>query len=273
MIGRMLPKVAGMAGALLVLSAVFALAAGSAGAAQIYNNNVSPRNIDLLPSVGFEALSTAEFGGQVQFAGTPRTNATVTTIMSSWACQNLQGGAKCSSSGGSSFKWPITLNVYTVNPETNEPLAKVDSVTEEVTVPYRPSAAAHCPVETEGEGWGSKCVLDKAFKATFHLAAFTLPAKAILSIAYNTSDYGAEPTHAPTVGEDSLNLAVTEGGEPAKAVTPLVGSDPLPEYTYVNSTYAAMYEPEPHGAIGTFSLANGWTGFQPVFKVTAPAHG
>src|ERR1700683_157353 len=93
MIGRMLPRVARMAGALLALSAVLAVASGTASASQIYNNNVSPRNIDLLPSVGCEALSTAEFGGQVQFAGTPRTNATVTTIMSSWACQNLQGGA------------------------------------------------------------------------------------------------------------------------------------------------------------------------------------
>jgi hypothetical protein len=272
MIGRMLPRVSRMACALLALTAVFAVATGTASAGVIYNNNVAPRNIVLLPSVGFEATSTAEFGGQVQFAGTPRTNATVTAIMSSWACQNLKGGAACSSAGGSSFNWPITLNVYAVKAE-NEPGAKLDSVTQEVTVPYRPSAAAHCPVETEGEGWGSKCALDKAFKVTFHLPAFTLPSKAILSIAYNTSDYGAEPTHAPSVGEDSLNLAVTEGGTEHKEVTPLVGSDPLPEYTYVNSTYAEMYEPEPHGAIGTFSLANGWTGFQPVFKVTAPAHG
>ena len=247
---------------LLVASAALALAAGTASAQKIYDNIHG--NVSDVPSVGFEATSTSEFGGQVEFAKTARINPTVTIVLNSWACQNLEGEAKCKTSPGASFTWPITLNVYEVG-AGNEPGPRIASVTEEPTIPYRPSPNPKCK-PAEGEkwvGWGGKCLPDKGVKVPFHLEGVELPETAIISVAYNTTTYGSKPA-GEDKGEDSLNVGVTE-----PPGTPSVGKDPLPEDAYVDSTYPAQYGPEPHGAIGTFSLANEWTGYQPLFDVTA----
>ncbi len=250
--------------------AVMAVTAASASAMAVYNNfpNPKPGNVG---SIGFEATSTSEFGGQVEFGGLARKNPRVSVIMSSWACQNLQSGANCKTTPKSTFSYPITLNVYEVG-AGEEPGAKIGSITQTFNIPFRPSASKNCSVTSEGVvGWSKECFSGKAFKLTFEPLGITLPQKAILSIAYNTTNYGYAPTHSADVGEDSLNLGLTEPANPEapSPVAPSVGSDPLPAYTYVNSTYLAMYEPEPHGTIGTFSLANGWTGYQPLFKVFA----
>lgn len=249
---------------LLVAGAALALTAGTASAAKIYNNLHG--NISDVPSVGFEATSTSEFGGQVAFAKKARIDPTVTIVLNSWACQSLEGEAKCSTSPGASFTWPITLNVYKVNSETKEPGEKIASVTQEPTIPYRPSPNPKCKPNLieKWVGWGPKCLPDEGVKVSFHLEGVELPETAIISVAYNTTTYGAEPKPGDKKGEDSLNVGLTE-----PPGTPSVGTDPLPAYAYVNSTYPAMYGEEPHGELGTFSLANEWTGYQPLFEVTA----
>jgi hypothetical protein len=260
---RTLARIARLSTALLVASAALAVAAGTASAQTIYDNLHG--NLSDVPSVGFEATSTSEFGGQVEFARTARIDPTVTIVLNSWACQNLKGEAECETTPGSTFTWPITLNVYDVE-ENNEPGPKIASMNEEPTIPFRPSPNPKCkpaPIE-KWVGWGNKCLPDKAVKVSFRLEGVELPEKAIISVAYNTTTYGYEPTPGDEKGEDSLNVGVTE-----PPGTPSVGKDSLPKYAYVNSTYSAMYEPEPHGPEGTFSLANGWTGYQPLFKVTA----
>jgi hypothetical protein len=261
MTGRIPARAAKLAGALLAATAAAALAAGTADAALIYNNQPTPKPKNL-SSIGFEATSTSEFGGQVEFAGTNRTSPTVSVLMSSWACQNLQGGAACATTPHSSFSWPITLNVYEVGSE-NSVGALIATTTESVNVPFRPSAGKHCPVNSEGDvGYGSQCYHGLAFKANFSLPGVTVPSKAIISVAYNTSDYGSAPTHEASVGEDSLNVALSG--------TPSVGSDPLPGDAYVNSSWSAMYGGL--GTPGTFSIAGEWAEYQPVFKIQAKAH-
>jgi hypothetical protein len=256
---------------LLALVGALALSVGSASAAVIYDN--APPHAKNLVSLGYEATSTSEFGGLVRFAGASRSNPTVTVVMSSWACQNLQGGAACKTSPGATFTWPITLNVYELG-AGNEPGAKIASKTLAVSVPYRPSANnARCSLTSEGVvGYSKECFNGKEFKVKFALEGVTLPAEAILSVAYNTTDYCAAPTHEASVGEDSLNLGLTEPAnfsEP-EPVVPSVGSNPLPGDAYVNSSYSAMYGGL--GTVGQFTIAGEWTGFQPVFKVTAKPH-
>jgi hypothetical protein len=257
-----------MAAALLASAGALAVGAAAASAEVIYDNAVSPP-VKNLPSLGYEATQTSEFGGLVKFAGTSRTNPTVTITMSSWACQNLQGGAACRTTAGGSFSWPITLNAYRLG-TGNEPGAKLGTQTLNVKVPYRPSASKHCTLTSEGVvGWGPECFSGKAFTVTFHLNGVELPEEAILSVAYSTSDYGAAPTHEASVGEDSLNVGVTEPvnfSEPAP-VEPSIGTDPLPEDAYANSLNSGVYGGL--GTIGTFSIAGEWTGFQPVFQVKA----
>jgi hypothetical protein len=271
-------KIPKSVGAILAAVAILALSAATAGAATIYNNMPSPKPGNV-PSIGFEATSSAEFGGQVQFAGTARKSPKITVLMSSWGCQEGGWTGGCKTTGGATFSQPLTLNVYEVGPG-DEPGAQVASVTQTFNIPYRPSASKNCTGEQAGE-WskGGECFNGKAVNESFTLTGVMLPAKAILSVAFNTTNYGAAPIGPKPCGAfnpsrcayDALNVGVTEPAneESPEPVNPSVGSDPLPAYDYVNSSWAAMYEPEPHGTVGTFSKANGWTGYQPLFKVTA----
>lgn len=271
MIGRIPTTPARLIAALLAATAVVAIAAATASASVVYNNSPKPLPGNL-PSLGFQATSTSEFGGLVEFAGTARKEPSVTVVMASWACE-FGSGATCATASGATFEQRITLNIYKYNEATKEPEgAPIATTHQTFDIPYRPSESRKCAETGEGKGWGKECFLGKTHAITFHPTEVTLPAKAIVAVAYNTESYGAEPT-----GEegpyDSLNVALTDPKSPAEeegeGVKPSVGHDPLPEYTYANSKYALVYEPEPHGEIGTFSLANGWTGYQPVFKITA----
>jgi hypothetical protein len=98
-----------------------------------------------------------------------------------------------------------------------------------------------------------------------------LPASAVLSVAYNTSDFGASPYgHAnpcnATVagcGYDSLNVALTG--------PPTVGTDPLSDDAYVNSSWNGAYCDPANPGIEHFVLDTGcWSGFQPAIEVQAP---
>ena len=69
----------------VIAAAALALPAGAIGAT-VYDNipNPQPGNV---PSEAYEANGIAEWGGQIQLAGTERQNPTVTVLMSSWGCQ------------------------------------------------------------------------------------------------------------------------------------------------------------------------------------------
>lgn len=250
--------------ALLATSFATAAAAGSANAAVVFNNIPQPFPGNLV-SQAFEATQTSEFGSQVELAGTTRANPAVVVSMSSWACQNLQSGAACHTEPKATFSYPITLNIYAVEPN-NEPGTKLDTVTQTFAIPYRPSASKKCTVTPEGVvGWGRNCYSGRAFKIRFSPLAITLPDKVIISVAYNTTDYGYTPTHAADVGEDSLNVGLYEPGEPVTAV----GNSPLPEYDYINSQTASNYCGS-GVAPGTFGLSGPcWEGYQAALKVTA----
>ena len=76
----------------VVLSAVPGGESAPAGAANptptpVYDSTVAPLPGNL-PSVGFEATQTSEFGDQVSLGGTARELNNVVVTMSSWACQS-----------------------------------------------------------------------------------------------------------------------------------------------------------------------------------------
>src|SRR5262249_55807325 len=119
-----------VAGGLSTASAAPApVTAATAGA--IYDNipRPTPRNP---PSEAFEAQSASEFGGAVTFAGTGRSHAVVTVLMSSWGCES--GGWNtddCQTTPGTTFSEPITLNIYNTGAGTagSAPGSLVGSVT------------------------------------------------------------------------------------------------------------------------------------------------
>jgi hypothetical protein len=255
----------------LVTAVSVSLAPAVAAPSAIYNNIPSPTPGNL-PSEAFEAQTVSEFGGQVQFAGTERSNPTVTVLMSSWGCQTGHWNtADCSTTSGATFAEDITLNIYNVNPD-NSPGTVVKSVTQTFNIPFRPSADnTNCTGANAGKWFdGTTCYNGYATPVVFNLngQGVTLPNKAIISVAYNTSHFGYHPYAENTecygvaggCGYDSLNVAVNG--------SPTAGSDPLPSdaYLYAHITGGTGYCSA--GAVDTFRLDTGcWTGNQPAIKV------
>jgi hypothetical protein len=256
------------------------------GMTTVYDNIPSPTPSNV-PSVGFEATSTSEFGGQLKLAGNARSNPTVKVLMSSWACKSgTWFGDNCITNPGSNFTHPVTLNVYEVNTDQS-PGALITSETKNFTMPYRPTAddGTNCNAANNkvGEWWdGTSCVNGKAFTISFDLDKdITLPDNVVLSVAYNTSDYGqnklgdATPCHATAQGcpYDSLNVGTAPG--------PTVGmAKPTADDAYLNSMWSGAYCDTTTTNTGNFRLDTGcWTGYQPAFEVSAkktndhPSHG
>lgn len=259
----------------LSLIVILAVAPAAAGGTVVYNNipDPIPGNV---PSVGFEATSTSEFGGQIELAGTSRNDPTVTVLMSSWACES---GAwfshDCVTTPGATFTHPITLNVYTVNAD-NSPGSVVATVTQTFTMPYRPSADnANCVGDQAGEWFdGTSCFNGLAFPISFDLTGVTLPDKVIVGVAYNTSHYGDQP-----IGTQACNS--TPQGCPYDSLN--VGTNPSPSVgtalptandAYQNSSWSGAYCDNGAAGTGSFRLNAGcWTGFLPAIEVQAgPDH-
>jgi hypothetical protein len=263
-------------GAATCLTAVFtALAAAASFTPTVYNNIPSPRPGNV-PSVGFEATSASEFGGQVQLNGTVGRNPQVTVLMSSWGCQTGSWSAgNCATSSGSGFSVPITLNAYNVGP-SDAVGSLIATKTQTFNIPYRPSAdATHCTGGDAGKWYQastSTCFNGYAWPITFDLTGVSLPDNVILTVAYNTSHYGYAPkgdhtacyTSSGGCGYDSLNVGTS--GPAATA-----GSYPTPDGAYANSSWGGFYCDGGAGGTGTLRFDNApgcWTGYQPAFKVT-----
>jgi hypothetical protein len=262
-------KIPKSVGAILAAVAILAVSAATASAGTIYNNipKPTPKNT---ASIGFEATSTAELGGAVGFSGTVRMNPQVTIVLSSWACQE-GGGSSCKTTPGATFGWPVTVKLYNVGPEGAVGSLITES-TKTLAIPYRPSASKNCTPNGEGVvGYGTECFHGKEKKFVFPLTA-TLPNEAIISVAYNTTNYGASPVGPQACSKfnpsrcayDSLNVGLEE------ETGPTTGTQPRPNDAYVNSSWAGFYCDGGAGGTGTFRLDSGcWTGFQPLFSVKA----
>jgi len=256
-------------------------APGAFAATPIYNNisNPLPSNV---PSVGFEATSTDEFGGQVNFDGTARHNPRLTVTMSSWGCQSgTWNGGDCSTATGAKFPASIRLNVYRVR-DSGDPGKLIGAVTHTYQIPYRPSANYnHCTGPDAGKWWSnsdSSCRNGRSANITASLGSLDLPAKAIISVEYDTTHFGYDPIGEgePCFGSsggcpyDALNVGVGDGDTGTPEGEPTVGSQPQPDDAYVAGENASAYCAGDSGPYGVFRLDAGcWTGYQPLFKVTA----
>jgi hypothetical protein len=150
-------------------------------------------------------------------------------------------------------------------------------VTQTFNIPFRPSKDdTHCTGADLGKWYdaaSASCFNGFATPVQFNLAGkgITWPSSAVLSVAYNTSGFGAHPygyanpcnATVAGCGYDSLNVATT--GPPA------VGTDPLPNDAYVNSSIPGGYCDPFTPGIGTFVLDGGcWGNEQPAIEVQNP---
>jgi hypothetical protein len=286
-------RAAKLAAASLAALAVIAIGSASAGATltPVYSN-IPAKLPGNFASLGYECCQVSEFGGAVGTISAPAghvwKNPKVTVVLSSWACQ--EGGAEngtCKTTKGAKFEWPLTFSVYELGPG-NTVGAKIAAGSRVFKLPYRPSASTICNALPSPGGWYDRrdeaCYHGFAFKVSFPLKLAKLPPQAIVSVAYNTSDYGNEPQRAnnPECDTaayqtahngagcpfDSLNVAVHQPGEEF-ANTPAVGSYPDLEEVFIASTYSALFC-SPGQANGAFGPSGPcWNEEQPVLSVGA----
>jgi hypothetical protein len=269
---------------ILAIAVALAMAGTASAALTTIYDNMPSKLPGSYASLGYECCQVSEFGGEVEFkqpavAGKVWKNPSVSAVLDVWACEegNITN-ENCHTARGAKFEWPITFAVYEVGPG-NTVGAKLAAGSKMFKIPYRPSVTPVCnTTEFEKGGWYDRkegtCYHGKATRITFPLKIAKLPEKAIISIAYNTSNYGAQPQHAACQSTeagcpyDSLNVAVHQPGE-AEAATPAVGSDPDLSEVFIASTYGALFC-SPGEANGVFGPSGPcWNEEQPVLKVAA----
>lgn len=171
--------------------------ASSGGSGQDGYNAIPSKVSGNVPSWGFEAYQTTEFGDEVGLGGSARTLQSMSVLMSSWGCESgFWYTGDCLTSPGTTFDVPLTFTIY--EDHLGVPGALLAEDTQNVAVQYRPSASADC---TGGRWYNSKdrtCYngLPQTVKMTFPnvtLPARTLPDKVIWTVKYNTTTYGPHP--------------------------------------------------------------------------------
>jgi hypothetical protein len=253
--------VAGMLVALSI-SPAYADPGASAGGSAAPGYNAIPAHVsENVPSVGFEATSTSEFGDAVGLSGKSRTATSMSVLFSSWGCQS-GGGITCVTTPGATFDVPLTFTVYASDPAGTlcDVLAQV---TEIVAMPYRPSASAQCTNSDgsiNGKWFNSSdkgCYNGFSQTVTMGLPAIALTDQVVWTVAYNTSDYGYAPIGHGTAcyaagdcGYDSLNVGVQSFPN-----APFSGTDLNEDLVFVNSTWSGM-------------TSDGWAGYRPLGAIT-----
>lgn len=242
---------------------LFLVFAGMASADNLVYSTLPPAGTVNLPSLGYEATSTAEFGQGVQLAGgSPATLTSAQVYMSNWALESTYEPVGTSTG----FDVPLTLNFYNVGAgDTVGSLFATYTIN--ALIKWRPEASSSC---TGGAFLGSdgQCYNGLGQIVTFDLGDLSVPAQFIYGLAFNTTNYGASPTGVPGP-YDSLNFGVI--GDGTNPVTPSVGTDLAPNSAYWNTTYGPFYGDGGAGGVGTFRLdANDWQGYDPAIAFSTP---
>jgi hypothetical protein len=212
------------------------------GDTMIYNSNPSPLPGNV-PSLGYQANQTAEFGDLIQFAAGPRNLTSATVTMSDWAVESTYEAVGTSAG----YNHPLTLNVYNVGPgNTVGSLIGTDTIN--AFVPWRPEVSAFNGI---------------AFQVEFNFGGLLVPDEVIYGLAYNTNTWGYNPIGLPGPYE-SLNFGLSTAGAS-------VGSDPLPGTAYWNTMTAANYTDGGAGGVGTFRQDTGWAPYTGAIEFQATA--
>jgi hypothetical protein len=247
--------------AIVAVGAVASVAA-AAGPASIYDAIPSPLPPNV-PSLGYQATQTSEFGDNVAFAGTNRRAMSVTVTMSDWAKHSTYP-----SMSATGWSHPITINLYKVDHSGPNPAVGtlIATKTQTFAIPWRPETDAACAGD-DGYQVASVCYHGIAFNITFDLSSMnvTLPNEIIYGIAYNTNTWGYAPIGLPGPYE-SLNVGLrdyTEFGPPS------VGTDVEPDALFWNTATAANYTDGGTGGVGIFRRDTAWTPFTPAVRFVA----
>ncbi|HWX41847.1 MAG TPA: VCBS repeat-containing protein [Blastocatellia bacterium] len=203
-----------------------------------------------VPSLGYQATQTSEFGDLIQFAGTARKLSTVTLVMSDWA---LASDWPSFNMGGS-WNHPITLTLYNVNNSGANPApgTQIAQRTGTFSIQFRPPATPN-PCGTAWLSSDGHCYNGLALTVTFDFTGTTVPNQIIYGVAFNTLTWGYNPIGVDGPYE-SLNFGLAQ-------VPPTVGTNPFPDSAYWNTATAGNYSDGGTGGVGVFRRDTAWTPF------------
>lgn len=243
-----------------------ASAAVPAGDQMVYDATITPVPPNL-PSLGFQATQTAEFGDEVILGGTNRVLHSATVTMSDWAKHSSYPAMD-----PSSWTHPVTFSVYAVDHSAATPGvgALIGSATQTITVPWRPETSAACPDDSWTPTGAQPCYHGKAFNATFDLSTLgTVPSEIIYGVSYNTQTWGAHPLLVPGP-YNSLNVGLRDVA--ANGPVP-VGTDVESDAVFWNTQTAGNYADSGTGGVGVFRRDTNWRPYTSAVSITASATG
>lgn len=244
----------------LLMGAAALSMASAAQADVIYDSIPSPLPTNL-PSLGYQATQTSQFGDEVQFAGHARNLTQVDITLSDWAMYGTYGDQTTASFTSSSSGWstPLTLNLYGVGAgDTVGSL--IASQTINPTILWRPATDANCAANNGFTGSDGQCDHGLAQNVTFDFTGTVVPDKIIYGLVFNTQSYGPNPTGV-SGPYNSLNfLFNTLGGAS-------VGTDVNPDGVFWD-TATAGYLANPAN-VNQFAQDTNWTGYVPSAQFNA----
>lgn len=196
-----------------VSSPAFAGPSASSGGSSAPGYNAIPSKVSgNVPSVGFQATQTTEFGDAVALSGTKRTLESMTVLFSSWACENgAWDSGTCVTTPGATFNVPITFTIY------DSSLNRLATKTQTVAVAYRPSASTQCVGADAGKWYNSKdktCYNGFPQTITMVMDPTTLTDNVTWSVkypTYNTNGAVSGPADSLNVGAFSFPNAPYSG--------------------------------------------------------------
>ncbi|MCY0955233.1 hypothetical protein [Streptomyces sp. H27-S2] len=235
-----------------------------------------------VPSLGYEATGTAEFGDEVGPVPVGRSLTQLRVLFQSFGCgvSGTWNAGNCVTTPGSTFTHPITANIYAVDNSSGTPApgARLATVTQSQNIAYRPSAdPTNCTGSDAGKFLNTNtglCANAIGQLLTFNFpAGTTLPSQVIWTVAFNTTHYGDNPigegaacySTSPGCGYDSLNVGVYSfPGAPYR------GTDIDPDGAFLNSVIPSTYCDGGAGGTGTLRLDTPcWTGYRPLGEIRA----
>jgi len=255
------------------------LALPIAAQAQVIYNGLPSSPTYNVPSQAYEATQTSEFGDEISLAGSSSL-ANVTIGLSDWAVAStyLDGSGNAlpayssiaSSLSTAGFTVPLTVNIYSVNNAGSTPAAGalLGSVTTNTLVAWRPEGVANPANPSDTSGWIAAD--GNYYHGLYTTASFNfsgqnivLPNQVIVTLAFNTTNYGANPTGV-VAPYDSLNFALG-------SAAPSVGSEVNPGTVFLNSSSPGQYNEGGANGSGALVQDTGWTGYVPAIEVTTAA--
>jgi hypothetical protein len=244
-----------LVGAALSVFALFANAAPT-----VVYDSLGPTVLNL-PSLGYQATSTSEFGDRIGLGTGPRGLDSVTVRMSNWALKSTYAGNPLYANAAG-YDHDLTFNIYGAGSGAT-PGALLATKTIDTLIPWRPEADPTCAGGTAWRAGDGSCYNGMAFDVVFDFSGLgvVLPDDIVFGLAFNTQSYGTPPKGAEGP-YNSLNFGLS-----AAATT---GTDVNNDGVFWNTSHGPFLTIP--GNAGAFKEdVGGWVGYVPAVQFATTA--